>query len=104
MQSVSSKIWTRIAVSISCDDNHYTTGTSYDPSPLVGVGTSLLGGYKTQDTLILMENDAEVQRNVTRIAKIIMLVFIKNSPRAGYDTRSVFKWSLPGLNLKLFFS
>ena len=30
MQSVSSRIWTRIAVSISYDDNHYTTGTSFD--------------------------------------------------------------------------
>ena len=28
MQSVSSKTWTRITVSISYDDNHYTTGTS----------------------------------------------------------------------------
>ena len=28
MQSVSSRIWTRVAVSISFDDNHYTTGTS----------------------------------------------------------------------------
>ena len=28
-QSVSSRIWTRIAVSISCDNNHYTTGTSF---------------------------------------------------------------------------
>ena len=28
MQSASSRIWTRIAVSISYDDNHYTTGTS----------------------------------------------------------------------------
>ena len=28
MQSVSSKIWTRVTVSISCDDNHYTMGTS----------------------------------------------------------------------------
>ena len=28
MQSTSSRIWTRIAVSISYDDNHYTTGTS----------------------------------------------------------------------------
>ena len=28
MQSVLSKNWTRIVVSISCDDNHYTTGTS----------------------------------------------------------------------------
>ena len=28
MQSVSSRMWTRVAVSISYDDNHYTTGTS----------------------------------------------------------------------------
>ena len=28
MQSVSSSIWTRVAVSISYDDNDYTTGTS----------------------------------------------------------------------------
>ena len=28
MQSVSSRIWTRVAESISYDDNHYTTGTS----------------------------------------------------------------------------
>ena len=29
MQSFSSRIWTRVAVSISYDDNRYTTGTSY---------------------------------------------------------------------------
>ena len=28
MQLVSSGIWTRVAVSISYDDNHYTTGTA----------------------------------------------------------------------------
>ena len=28
MQSISSRIWTRVAVSISYDDNHYTMGTS----------------------------------------------------------------------------
>ena len=28
MQSVSSRIWTRFAVSISYDDNHYIMGTS----------------------------------------------------------------------------
>ena len=28
MQSVTSRIWTRVAVSISYDDNDYTTGTS----------------------------------------------------------------------------
>ena len=27
MQLVSPRIWTRVAVSISYDDNHYTTGT-----------------------------------------------------------------------------
>ena len=31
MKSVSSKIWTSVAVSISYDDNHYTTGTSITP-------------------------------------------------------------------------
>ena len=29
MQSVSSRIWTRVAVSIPYDDSHYTAGTSY---------------------------------------------------------------------------
>ena len=29
MQSVSSRIWTRVAVSISYDDNHYTTAPIY---------------------------------------------------------------------------
>ena len=29
MQSVRFRIWTRVAVSTSSDDNHYTTGTSY---------------------------------------------------------------------------
>ena len=28
MQSVSSRIWTRVAMFISYDDNNYTTGTS----------------------------------------------------------------------------
>ena len=28
MKSVSSRFWTRVAVSISYGDNHYTTGTS----------------------------------------------------------------------------
>ena len=30
MQSVRSRIWTRVAVSISWNDNHYSTGTSID--------------------------------------------------------------------------
>ena len=35
MQSVSSRIWTRIAVSISYDDNQYTTSTSSDEAETV---------------------------------------------------------------------
>ena len=35
MQSVLSRIWTRVTVSISYDDNHYTTGTSKHPLNIV---------------------------------------------------------------------
>ena len=35
MQSVSSRIWTRIAVFISYGDNDYTTGISYDDNRYV---------------------------------------------------------------------
>ena len=41
MQSVSSRIWTRVAVSISYDDNHYTMGTSF----VVSYGLSTIVGY-----------------------------------------------------------
>ena len=36
MQSFSSRIWTRVAESISYDDNDYTTGTSPDDGPKSG--------------------------------------------------------------------
>ena len=36
MQSLSSRIWTRIVVSNSYDDNHYTTGTSWEDGLLNG--------------------------------------------------------------------
>ena len=35
MQSVSSRIWTRVAVSISYDDNHYTMRNNYDRKNLI---------------------------------------------------------------------
>ena len=67
MQSVSSKIWTRVAVSISNDDNHYTTGTSsaddydstiecagYDTKQSDGeVSVMLLGMWGTSSLLLL---------------------------------------------------
>ena len=42
MQSVSSRIWTRVAVSISYDDNDYTTGTSKYTTGTSNIST----GYK----------------------------------------------------------
>ena len=33
MQSASSKIWTCVAVSISYEDNHYTTGHLHEMKP-----------------------------------------------------------------------
>ena len=46
MQSVSSRIWTRVTVSISYDDNHYTTYTSLNdkPYPTDVKGVQLLEG------------------------------------------------------------
>ena len=42
MQLASSRIWTRVAVSISYDDNHYTTGTSHTVIPLLSLFSGLL--------------------------------------------------------------
>ena len=41
MQSVSSRIWTRVAVSISYDDNYNTTGTSHNNCYTTGTSTYL---------------------------------------------------------------
>ena len=37
MQSVRSRIWTRVAVSISNDDNHYTTGSSNGETEILSI-------------------------------------------------------------------
>ena len=52
MQSVSSRIWTRVAVSISYDDNHYTTGTS---KIVIGALATQLNGfmYRYQTLIVL---------------------------------------------------
>ena len=42
MQSVWSRIWTRVAVSISYDDNHYTTGRDGDYSHCGDSGDSYI--------------------------------------------------------------
>ena len=54
MQSVSSRIWTHVAVSISYDDNHYTTGTSSLVSYSEGVVVNVVN-------CIIVVNEFELQ-------------------------------------------
>ena len=63
MQSVSARIWTRVTVSISFDDNHYTTGTSflYITSIYIYVNVLLFRGARGV-AVIVMEIDS-----VTRV-------------------------------------
>ena len=64
MQSVSSRIWTRVTVSNSYDDNHYTTGTSLLSflwpekfcSTIVTVSTAFLSSRKQNFSHILWQN------------------------------------------------
>ena len=50
MQSVSSRIWTRVAVFISYDDNHYTTGSwRYKRNEVVKKENRPRKTYKRQD-------------------------------------------------------
>ena len=53
MQSVSSRIWTRIAVTISRNDNHYTTGTSKFKWLSLPLHPSLLSEWWLEDICIL---------------------------------------------------
>ena len=62
MQSVSSRIWTRIAVFISYGDNDYTTGTS-----IIGA----LGTVTKE--LVQGQEDLEIRRRVETIQTIVLL-------------------------------
>ena len=62
MQSVSSMIWTRVAVSISYDDNHYTTITdqpwtsmSFDSNPIENLWQELFVRQNRRSPKNLME-------------------------------------------------
>ena len=56
MQSVRSRIWISVAVSISWDDNHYTTGTSisYDDNHYT-TGTVWMVYHHNSDIRRLLE-------------------------------------------------
>ena len=59
MQSVSSRIRTRVAVSISYDDNHYTTGTS-KREILMGSRTFSDGRKRITNRIALRQMGGEV--------------------------------------------
>ena len=56
MQSVSSRFWTRVVVSISYDDNHYTTGTSH---VIIDLISKLLNQKSHYDEVFLLCNDSK---------------------------------------------
>ena len=53
MQSVSSRIWTRVAVSISYDENNYTMGTSWSNTNklVLDIAQILRTGTSSSDTV-----------------------------------------------------
>ena len=67
MQSVSSRIWTRVVVSIFYDDNHYTTGTSkYDIWHSLWEGGLILTSTKYCTDVISMGERKKSTKNCAR--------------------------------------
>ena len=71
MQSVSSRIWTRVAVSISYDDNHYATGT-FLPYELHRIAyTQSLVMFSTMGGL----TQERYLRSVVNILKLVLMLY-----------------------------
>ena len=72
MQSVLSRNWTRIAVSISCGDNHYTTGTSNVIEPsfpyYLPVAGGIIVGFIHSPRVLVCEKQIVSSRIWTRVA------------------------------------
>ena len=54
MQSVSSRIWTCDAISISYNDNHYTTGTT--GNSFIVINRILVNFVSTNTTIVIFTN------------------------------------------------
>ena len=71
MQSVSSRIWTRVAESISCEDNHYTTGTRWFPLLPGSLGTIVVVPF-----MLPYMDQVELPNNLTVYKQMIVeLIF-----------------------------
>ena len=101
MQSVSSRIWTRIAVTISYDDNHYTTDTSSRISSCYSIYNIIIKRYissqmgpKYMETpCISIVCELFLKRSIWSIYRIILLCIalkIQCSNRS-FDLRDVDK-------------
>ena len=80
MQSVRSRIWTRIAVFISYGDNDYTTGTSdkgVAPSPTLGVVAIEKVDMQSNQTYILVSSN-RISREVFEKKKFVIIREILN--------------------------
>ena len=103
MQSVSSRIWTRVAKSISYDDNDYTTGTSLYINHYTSI--FLLEMYQTfrnspqenkhyiSVTYFKKKKVSKFEQKVTKIGLYIYnCIFYKR--KSGLPTGYLLMWSL----------
>ena len=92
MKCNQSRIWTRVAVSNSCDDNHYTTGIN-NIDQCLDSQRSWLGQLKPlikfNDYLLFLTE---------------VLEFTIPCAWVGYDTKSPFKLRLTDLSSEFYFS
>ena len=122
MQSVSSRIRTRVAVSISYDDNHYTTGTSNEgvltpPSSsgwchtqdtLYGVGVSFLSICRRYSQPVINLTDKLLNLSLNKGASFDSLWVLHYfshyfSPRAKLSKWQLIFWNKESSNLLSFF-
>ena len=84
MQSVSFKIWTRFTVSISYDDNHYTTGTS---TYIQALSMNNLSVYLTFSVALF--EDQEICVYLTIYRQNIFLILILNKSEKWHPTKQL---------------
>ena len=79
MQSVKSRIWTCVAMSNSCDDNHYTTGTSFKIGGIMAIGGIMVVGALRCCELLYSVNDLNAtQMNMK--CNLIQNLQVQNGP------------------------
>ena len=90
MQSVSSRIWIRVAVSISYDDNHYTMGTSITPRAPPNLWEPVCHEQQLTIWALKINQQAKI--------RIKSYIYITKIYQGQVMTQSIFKQSTTGLN------